>query len=148
MTAITCHDILKQKEVIITETVNKRWRAAREELKLKQSDVAEKLGISQASASLYEKNGTIPLSSIKSFSSICGVRESYLLNGDLPILEPQKEQTPVQQIVEKLNLPEICAAALEVWGRIPEDEQEAIKRLVQDTIDRYNAQHPPDNLTK
>ena len=54
----------------------------------------------------------------------------------------------MQQIVEKLNLPEICAAALEVWGRIPEDEQEAIKRLVQDTIDRYNAQHPPDNLTK
>lgn len=148
MTAITCHDILKQKEVIITETVNKRWRAAREELKLKQSDIAEKLGISQASASLYEKNGTIPLSSIKSFSSICGVRESYLLNGDLPILEPPKEQTPVQQIVEKLNLPEICAAALEVWGRIPEDEQETIKRAIQETIDRRAAQHTPDEPSK
>lgn len=148
MTAITCHDILKQKEVIITETVNKRWRAAREELKLKQSDIAEKLGISQASASLYEKNGTIPLSSIKSFSSICGVRESYLLNGDLPILEPQKEQTPVEQIVERLGLPPIFATAMEEWLLLPEDQQQAIVELSERIAARNAAQHPPDEPSK
>ena len=128
--------------------LNERWKAARLELGYKQSELADELGISRPTISIYEKDATIPLSSIKAIASICHVRESYLLNGDLPILEPPKEQTPVQQIVERLNLPEFCAAALESWGRIPEDEQEAIKRLVQDTIDRYNAQHPPDNLTK
>ena len=127
------------------ENVNSRWRSAREALKLRQNDIAEKLGISQGSASLYEKNGTIPLSSIKSFAAICGVRESYLLNGDLPILEPPREQTPVQRIVEELNLPPICAAALEEWLLLPEDVQESIKRSIQATIDRHNAQHPPDD---
>lgn len=128
--------------------VNSRWRSAREALNLRQNDIAEKLGISQGSASLYEKNGTIPLSSIKSFSAICGVRESYLLNGDLPILEPPREQTPVQRIVEELNLPPICAAALEEWILMPESEQEIIKRRIQATIDRHNAQHPPDDAEK
>lgn len=134
--------------MIKTSDLNERWKAARLELGYKQSELADELGISRPTISIYEKDAKIPLSSIKAIASICHVRESYLLNGDLPILEPPKEQTPVQQIVEKLNLPEICAAALEVWGRIPEDEQETIKRAIQETIDRRAAQHPPDEPSK
>lgn len=128
--------------------INERWKNARLELGYKQGQLSAMLSMPQSTLSGYEKSVNIPSSSVRAFASICGVRESYLLNGDLPILEPPKEQTPVQQIVERFNLPEFCAAALESWGSIPEDEQEAIKRLVQDTIDRYNAQHPPDEPSK
>lgn len=127
---------------------NERWAAARHELGLKQTDLADLLQTPRSTLAGYERNANIPASAIRAFSEICHIRESYLLNGDPPILEPQKEQTPVQQIVEKINLPEICAAALEVWGRIPEDEQEVIKRAIQETIDRRAAQHPPDEPSK
>lgn len=134
--------------MITIETVNERWKKARQELGYSQGKLATILNVTQPTISGYEKGLSIPPSAIRAFSGICHVRESYLLNGDLPILEPQKEQTPVQQIVEKFNLPEICAAALEVWGRIPEDEQEVIKRAIQATIDRHAAQHPPDEPPK
>lgn len=127
---------------------NERWKSARKALGIKQAELADRLGISRPSVSLYENDATIPLGSIRAFSAICGVRESYLLNGDLPILEPPREQTPVQRIVEELNLPPICAAALEEWILMPESEQEIIKRRIQATIDRHNAQHPPDDTEK
>ena len=93
---------------------------------------------------MYEKKGTIPLSAVKSFSAICGVREAYLLNDDLPILEPPSAQTAVQRIIKELNLPDICAAAMEEWLSMSEEEQAVIKHAIQATIDRHAAQHPPD----
>ena len=134
--------------MITIETANERWKKARQELGYSQGKLATILNVTQPTISGYEKGLSIPPSAIRAFSGICHVRESYLLNGDLPILEPPKEQTPAEQIMEKLNLPEICAAALEVWGLLPESEQETIKRAIQDTIDRYNAQHPPDEPSK
>ena len=107
-------------------------------------ELAEALKMSQAQMSMYEKSAVIPPSSIRAFSAICGVRESYLLNGDLPILEPPKAQTAVERIVQELNLPDICAAAMEEWLLLSEDEQAVIKRAIQATIDRHAAQHPPD----
>lgn len=130
------------------DTISARWRNARKATGKNQTDLASALGMSQTQMSSYENGTEPPLSSIRAFSAICGVRESYLLNGDLPILEPPREQTPVQRIVEELNLPPICAAALEEWILMPESEQEIIKRRIQATIDRHNAQHPPDDTEK
>lgn len=124
---------------------NVRWKSARNALGLKQAELADKLGISRPTVSLYENDAAIPLGSIRAFSAICGVRESYLLNGDLPILEPPSAQTAVQRIVQELNLPDICAAAMEEWLLLSEDEQAVIKRAIQATIDRHAAQHPPDD---
>lgn len=123
---------------------NERWAAARHELGLKQTDLADLLQTPRSTLAGYERNANIPASAIRAFSEICHIRESYLLNGDFPILEPPEAPTPVQQVVEKYNLPEICAAAMEVWARIPFDEQERIKQDIRDTIRIYNAQHPPD----
>ena len=108
-------------------------------------DLADALGMSQSQMSIYEKNGTIPISAVKSFAAICGVRESYLLNGDLPILEPPKEQTPVEKIVEQLGLPPICATAMEEWLLLPEDQQQAIVELSERIVARHAAKHPPDD---
>ena len=102
------------------------------------------MGISRPTISIYEKDATIPLSSIKAIASICHVRESYLLNGDLPILEPPKEQTPVEQIVEQLGLPPIFATAMEEWLLLPEDQQRAIAELSERIVARHAAKHPPD----
>ena len=124
--------------------LNERWKAARLELGYKQSELADELGISRPTISIYEKDATIPLSSIKAIASICHVRESYLLNGDLPILEPQKEQTPVERIVEQLGLPPICATAMEEWLLLPEDQQQAIVELSERIAARHAAKHPPD----
>ncbi len=124
--------------------LNERWKAARLELGYKQSELADELGISRPTISIYEKDATIPLSSIKAIASICHVRESYLLNGDLPILEPQKEQTPVEQIVERLGLPPIFATAMEEWLLLPEDQQRAIAELSERIVARHAAKHPPD----
>lgn len=125
--------------------LNERWKAARLELGYKQSELADELGISRPTISIYEKDATIPLSSIKAIASICGVREDYLLNGDLPILEPQKEQTPVEQIVERLGLPPIFATAMEEWLLLPEDQQQAIVELSERIVARHVAKHPPDD---
>ena len=125
--------------------LNERWKAARLELGYKQSELADELGISRPTISIYEKDATIPLSSIKAIASICGVRESYLLNGDLPILEPPKEQTPVEKIVEQLGLPPICATAMEEWLLLPEDQQQAIVELSERIVARHAAKHPPDD---
>lgn len=122
------------------ETVNERWKKARQAIPLKQGELAEKLCLSQGSISLYEKSGTIPLSAIRSFSAICKVRESYLLNGDLPILEPEEEKTPIQVIMEMYNLPPICKSALEEWVLLPEADQQTIIHAIQTTIDRYNSE--------
>ena len=125
--------------------LNERWKAARLELGYKQSELADELGISRPTISIYEKDATIPLSSIKAIASICHVRESYLLNGDLPILEPPKEQTPVEKIVEQLGLPPICATAMEEWLLLPEDQQQAIVELSERIVARHAAKHPPDD---
>lgn len=125
--------------------LNERWKAARLALGYKQSELADELGISRPTISIYEKDATIPLSSIKAIASICHVRESYLLNGDLPILEPQKEQTPVEQIVERLGLPPIFATAMEEWLLLPEDQQQAIVELSERIAARNAAKHPPDD---
>ena len=106
------------------------------------------MGISRPTISIYEKDATIPLSSIKAIASICHVRESYLLNGDLPILEPPKEQTPVEQIVEQLGLPPIFATAMEEWLLLPEDQQQAIVKLSERIVARHAAKHPPDEPSK
>lgn len=124
--------------------LNERWKAARLELGYKQSELADELGISRPTISIYEKDATIPLSSIKAIASICHVRESYLLNGDLPILEPPKEQTPVEKIVEQLGLPPICATAMEEWLLLPEDQQREIVELSERIVARHAAKHPPD----
>ncbi len=128
--------------------LNERWKAARLELGYKQSELADELGISRPTISIYEKDATIPLSSIKAIASICHVRESYLLNGDLPILEPPKEQTPVEKIVEQLGLPPICATAMEEWLLLPEDQQQAIVKLSERIAARHEAKHPPDEPSK
>lgn len=130
--------------MIKTSDLNERWKAARLELGYKQSELADELGISRPTISIYEKDATIPLSSIKAIASICHVRESYLLNGDLPILEPPKEQTPVEQIVEQLGLPPIFATAMEEWLLLPEDQQRAIAELSERIVARHAAKHPPD----
>lgn len=134
--------------MIKTSDLNERWKAARLELGYKQSELADELGISRPTISIYEKDATIPLSSIKAIASICGVRESYLLNGDLPILEPPKEQTPVERIVEQLGLPPIFATAMEEWLLLPEDQQQAIVELSERIVARHVAKHPPDESTK
>ena len=130
--------------MITIETVSERWKKARQELGYSQGKLAAILNVTQPTISGYEKGLSIPPSAVRAFSGICHVRESYLLNGDLPILEPPEAPTPVQQVVKKYNLPEICAAAMEFWGRLPFDEQEKIKQDIRDTIRIYNAQHPPD----
>lgn len=122
------------------ESVNERWKRARKELKMNQTAVAEALGVSQSTISAWEKGDTIPLSAIRSFSAICKVRESYLLNGDLPILEPEEEKTPIQVIMEMYNLPPICKSALEEWVLLPEADQQTIMHAIQATIDRYNSE--------
>lgn len=122
------------------ETVNERWKTARKELKMNQVSLADALGMSQTQMSSYEKGSVIPLSSIRSFSAICKVRESYLLNGDLPILEPEEEKTPIQVIMEMYNLPPICKSALEEWVLLPEADQQTIMHAIQATIDRYNSE--------
>lgn len=129
--------------MIRIETVNERWKAAREALKLKQSDIAEALGISQGSASLYEKNGTVPLSSIKAFAAICGVRESYLLNGDFPITEPQG-RTPVERICTELGLPAICEVALNEWALLPDAQRQAVIAYGERVLERYLSQRADD----
>lgn len=134
--------------MIKTSNLNERWKAARLELGYKQSELADELGISRPTISIYEKDATIPLSSIKAIASICHVRESYLLNGDLPILEPPKEQTPVEQIVEQLGLPPIFATAMEEWLLLPEDQQQAIVKLSERIVARHAAKHPPDEPSK
>lgn len=69
-----------------------------------------------------------------------------MLNGVLPILEPPKEQTPVEQIVERLGLPPIFATAMEEWLRLPEDQQQAIAELSERIVARHAAKHPPDDF--
>lgn len=130
------------------DTVNERWREARQALGYNQGELANALSVTQPTISGYEKGLRIPSSAIRAFSAICGVRESYLLNGDLPILEPPSTQTAVQRIVQELNLPDICAAAMEEWLSMSEEEQAVIKRAIQATIDRHAAQHPPDEPPK
>lgn len=122
------------------ETVNERWKMARQELGYKQNQLSEILSIPQSTLSGYEKSINIPSSSIRSFSAICKVRESYLLNGDLPILEPEEEKTPIQVIMEMYNLPPICKSALEEWVLLPEADQQTIMHAIQATIDRYNSE--------
>lgn len=131
--------------MIITSEINERWKKARLELGYKQGQLSEILSMPQSTLSGYEKSVNIPNSSVRAFSSICGVRESYLLNGDLPILEPQKEQTPVEQIVERLGLPPIFATAMEEWLLLPEDQQQAIVELSERIAARNAAKHPPDD---
>ena len=67
-----------------------------------------------------------------------------MLNGDLPILEPQKEQTPVEKIVEQLGLPPIFATAMEEWLLLPEDQQQHFVELSERIVARHVAKHPPD----
>ena len=134
-----------RQEVIITSEINERWKNARLELGYKQGQLSEILSMPQSTLSGYEKSVNIPSSSVRAFASICGVRESYLLNGDLPILEPPKEQTPVEKIVEQLNLPPIFATAMEEWLLLPEDQQRAIVELSERIVARHAAKHPPDD---
>lgn len=134
--------------MITIETVNERWKKARQELGYSQGKLATILNVTQPTISGYEKGLSIPPSAIRAFSGICHVRESYLLNGDLPILEPPKEQTPVEKIVEQLGLPPIFATAMEEWLLLPEDQQKAIVKLSERIAARNAAKHPPDEPSK
>lgn len=59
----------------------KRLKELRESKKLRQEDVAQKLGISKAAVSCYETDQTLPrLEIVKALCSIYGVSSDYLLD--------------------------------------------------------------------
>lgn len=129
--------------MIKISTINERWRDARLAIGQKQSDIAELLGIARSTLSGYEKGATIPMSSIKAFAAICGVRESYLLNGDLPITEP-KERTPVERICTELGLPQICAVAMHEWAVLPDAQRQAVIEYGERVLERYLSKQADD----
>ena len=131
---------------------NERWAAARQALGRKQSELSHLLGIARSTLSGYEKDATIPISSIKAIASICGVRESFLLNGDLPILETESTemsaQAAVEQVVQKYGLPDYCKEAFMMFLQLPKDDQDAVMRICQAFVDSHKNQTSPDEPSK
>lgn len=118
------------------DNINKRWKIARQELNLKQNKLSEILSIPQSTLSGYEKDVNIPASSVRSFAAICHVRESYLVNGDFPILEPEEDKSPVQKVMASYNIPEIYSYILEEWLMLPEEQQRQALAFYQRVLDR------------
>lgn len=129
-------------------SINERWTEARKKLGYTQLELSDVLSTPRPTLAGYERGANIPTSSIRAFSAICHVRESYLLNGDLPILEPEAEKTPVQKVMEEFNLPPVVADMLEEWLLLSEEQQKAsfdfCRRVWERRMARMQAEPLPD----
>ena len=70
------------------ETMGQRIRRLREQLKLSQGDVAERLGVSRVAIIKYELGQTRPVRHLERLASILNTTADYLLTGRTDISRP------------------------------------------------------------
>jgi transcriptional regulator with XRE-family HTH domain len=86
-------------------SIGARFLEIRKAKGLKQTDVAEAIGISHGALVNYEKGREPPASAILAFSQVYGVSANWLLTGEgRPDAEPGQHLCPFNR--DRLGLPE------------------------------------------
>ena len=108
--------------------IGKRIKARREELKLSQRALAEKMGYSHHSTVARIEAGTvdIPQSRIARFAEVLGVPVSYLMGWE----EVQKKNDTLSDIVIKLRTDEELFAVVDSICRLDSEKLIAVKSVV------------------
>ncbi len=114
-------------------TIGERIYSLRQELDIKQKELAEKVGITEATLSRYENGKRTPGSDIAAkLAQALGVTADYLLGNDesKTIPEPAKEQR---------RSPEVETIAAHLEGKnITPHKMKMIKRYIDDLFDDFD----------
>lgn len=123
-------------EVIIIKDlgVAERWKTARLALGLTQEQLAERLHIGQNTISKYESGANaIKDPMIMNFCNEFGISFEYLKNGIGPMFEC--DQSLIDALVSKYNLPTMAKIILEQWIRLTPQQQAVISEYMDRCIE-------------
>ena len=145
--------------------LDKRIRNIRKELKMSQSEFAERMGVSQGTISWSEQpDKNVPDSTIKSICTIFNVNENYLLYGELPIFtQPdtfsldnfieERGGTDLEKEIIKTYFeldPEVRKAVFDHFKSkfSPRPKHNPLFDGVPDTPEELERMYPPININK
>lgn len=109
-----------------------RLKTARLAKKLRQKDVAEKLGMKTASYSNWESGfANIPKAKIPLVCQILGINEDWLRDGEGDMLNASRQEPPSPyEIARELGCGESAAQLFARYCELPKKQKEAFEELV------------------
>jgi len=118
-------------------SLNERIKELRKRYELSQKEFAAKIGISQRSVSWSEQSGNnVPDSTIKSLCMAFNVREDWLRNGTLPMLDETPTST-MEKLKKDFNLDDYSYSLIYEYLKLDIEKRNVILdylRNVQDNI--------------
>lgn len=128
------------------ESINKRIARLRKAHGLKQSDMAEKLGLKESTYSQMERQGNITTQKLLDIAAVLNIDANILLYGEENIIIPKRPETvifeqnrvsPVKtDIVEELPKPVTkFDVAVEAFRNLKKEQQEQVYALIQKLVD-------------